>query len=302
MPELSPLQLFDRRAVRLHRARALALGGADFLAREAAERLADRLGDINRVFPRALDLGRGGGTLADALKGRGGIAWLVEADAALPCVRTAAPPRLVAEAEALPFAPASFDLIVSNLALHWTSDLPGALVQLRSMLKPDGLFIASLWGGETLKELRHALIEAELAEEGGASPRVAPFADVPDLGALLQRAGFALPVVDADTIEVSYPDALALMRDLRAMGETNAMTERRRACTRRATLARAADIYRRLFRRADGRIVATFTLVTLTAWAPDPSQPRPLRPGSAAQRLADALGTDEHSAGDRARP
>ncbi len=196
--------------------------------------------------------------------------------------------------------PYAFDLVLSNLALHWTNDLPGALVQLRQILQPDGLLLATLWGGETLFELRRALIEAELAEEGGASPRVAPFADVRDLGGLLQRAGFALPVVDADTIEVSYPDAMALMRDLRAMGESNAVAERRRGFTRRATLARAAAAYAEHCERADGRITATFVLVTLTAWAPHASQPQPLRPGSAEARLADALGAREHSAGDQA--
>ncbi|HZT50838.1 MAG TPA: methyltransferase domain-containing protein [Stellaceae bacterium] len=297
----SPLRVFDPRAVRLHRARALRQGGADFLQREAAERLADRLDDVNRRFPRALDLGCGGGALARAVAGRGGIEWLVSADAAAPCLG-AAGPRVAAEAEALPFAPRSFDLVLSNLALHWANDLPGALLQLRQILRPDGLLLATLWGGETLFELRAALTEAELAEEGGASPRVSPMADLRDLGGLLQRAGFALPVADADAIEATYPDALALMRDLRAMGESNAVLERRRGFTRRATLARAAALYAARFARPDGRIPATFQLVTLTAWAPHESQPRALRPGSARHRLADALGSEERSAGDRATP
>jgi len=301
MTEASAIRIFDPRAVRLHRARAAA-GGADFLAAEAAERLADRLGDVTRRFPHALDLGCFWGAMARALGKRGGVEWLVAMDAAGACAQAAAAPRLAAEAEALPFAPGSFDLVLSNLALHWVNDLPGALLQLRHVLRPDGLLLATLWGGETLGELRRALLEAELAEEGGASPRVSPFADVASLGGLLQRAGFALPVVDADLIEVTYPDALALMRDLRAMGEANAVIERRRAFTRRATLARAAALYAELFGRADGRIPATFQLVTLTAWAPHASQPRPLRPGSAAARLADALGSDEQSAGDKAAP
>lgn len=300
MPEAAPIRVFDPRAVRLHRARAAAGGDADFLMREAAERLADRLADVNRVFPRALDLGCGAGALARTLHGRGGIEWLVAADAAPSCARLAPAPRLVAEAEALPFASAAFDLVLSNLVLHWTNDLPGALVQLRAVLRPDGLLLATLWGGQTLHELRGALLEAELEEEGGASPRVAPFADMRDLGGLLQRAGFALPVVDADVIQVTYPDAFALMRELRAMGEANAVLERRRGFSRSATLARASAIYAAQSGRADGRITATFELVTLTAWAPHASQPRPLRPGSATQRLAGALGTDEHSAGDRA--
>jgi SAM-dependent methyltransferase len=297
-----PVRVFDPRAVRLHRARAVRAGPADFLQVEAAARLADRLGDIHRRFPRALDLGCGSGALARAVAGRGGIELLVSADPAEACLGQAAGPSVAAEPEALPFAPHAFDLVLSNLVLHWTNDLPGALVQLRHVLKPDGLLLATLWGGETLWELRSALLEAELAGEGGASPRVSPFADLRDLAGLLQRAGFALPVADADTIEVTYPDALALMRELRAMGESNAVLERRRGFTRRTTLARAAAIYAERFGRADGRIPATFQLCTLTAWAPHESQPQPLRPGSATQRLADALGSEEHSAGDRTRP
>lgn len=286
-----PILVFDRRTKRLQRARAARHPeDADFLVAEAAERLLDRLEDMARRFPIALDLGCRDGVLARALEGRGGIESLVHADAALAYVRQApATLRLVAEAEALPFAPASFDLVLSALELHWTNDLPGALLQLRQALKPDGLLLASLFGGETLAELRQALMEAELAEEGGASPRVSPFAELRDLGQLLQRAGFALPVIDSDTIEVSYPDALALMRDLRAMGESNAVAERRRGFTRRATLARAAAIYAERFGRADGRIPASFEIITLTAWAPHESQQKPLRPGSATTRLAAAL-------------
>ncbi|HXQ53822.1 MAG TPA: methyltransferase domain-containing protein [Stellaceae bacterium] len=300
---MSPSQVFDLAAVRLHRARAAARRDAvDFLAAEAADRLADRLQDINRRFPVALDLGSGLGALGRALTGRGGIERLVSCDPALACARRAPSPRAVAEPEMLPFAPAAFDLVISNLALHWTNDLPGALVQLRSCLKPDGLLLATMWGGETLGELRRALIEAELEEEGGASPRVSPFADIADLGGLLQRAGFALPVVDGDRIEVTYPDAFALMRDLRAMGESNAVIERRKCFTRRTTLVRAAARYAALFGDGDGRIPASFQLITLTAWAPHESQARPLRPGSASRRLADALGTIERPAGDTATP
>jgi NADH dehydrogenase [ubiquinone] 1 alpha subcomplex assembly factor 5 len=287
-----PLRIFDRRALRLHRARAARQPrAADFLVAEAAERLADRLDDMARRFPVALDLGCRDGVLAGVLAGRGGIERLIHADAALAFARQAPCPALVAEAEALPFAAHSFDLVLSNLELHWTNDLPGALLQLRRALKPDGLLLASLFGGATLRELRHALMEAELAEEGGASPRVAPFGDARDLAGLLQRAGFALPVVDSDTIEATYGDALALMRDLRAMGETNAVAERRRGFTRRGTLALAAARYGALFGRADGRIPASFEIVTLTAWAPHESQQKPLRPGAASTRLAQALDT-----------
>ena len=297
----SAIQVFDPRAVRLHRARALARG-ENGLAAEAAVRLAERLDEVTRRFPVALDLGCGGGGLRRALRQRGGIETLVSADPALPCAAAAPAPALAAEAEALPFAAQSFDLVVSSLALHWTNDLPGALLQLRHVLKPDGLLLANLWGGETLGELRRALVEAELEVEGGASPRVSPFADLPDLGALLQRAGFALPVVDCDRIEATYPDALALMRELRAMGEGNAVLERRKGFSRRATLAAAAARYAALYAKADGRIPATFELVTLTAWAPHETQPRPLRPGSAAHRLAAALGTEERPAGDKTAP
>lgn len=291
MSSADPLLVFDPKAVRLHRTRAAhAPDAADFLLREAAERLAERLDDIARPFPRALDLGCRDGMLARLLAGRGGIESLVHADAAFAYARQAPVPALVAEAEALPFAPASFDLVLSNLDLHWTNDLPGALLQLRHALKPDGLLLASLFAGGTLGELRQAWLEAELAEEGGASPRVAPFADAGDLGHLLQRAGFALPVIDNDTIEVTYPDALALMRDLRAMGESNAVRERRRQFTRRTMLMRAALRYAELFAGSDGRIPASFELATLIAWAPHESQPKPVRRGSAQARLADTLG------------
>lgn len=300
-PAADPLRVFDRRALRLHRDRAARdPGRADFLFQEAAERLVDRLADVARGFPLALDLGCRHGVLAARLAGRGGIETLIQADAAWGFARRLPPPAAVAEAEALPFKSGAFDLVLSNLDLHWTNDLPGALLQLRQVLKPDGLLLASLFGGETLAELRRSLMEAELAEEGGASPRVSPFADLRDLGQLLQRAGFALPVADSDTIEVTYPDALALMRDLRAMGESNAVAERRRGFTRRATLGRAVALYRERFGRPDGRIAARFEIMTLTAWAPHPAQPQPLRPGSAQGRLADALGATEHRAGDKA--
>jgi SAM-dependent methyltransferase len=286
--------------VRRHRERAAAgFAASDFLFREVADRLADRLDDINRRFPCALDLGARAGVLRRTLRGRGGIEWLVEG--ALPAGETPGPDVLASE-EALPFAPARFDLVLSCLALHWVNDLPGALIQARRVLRPDGLFLAAMLGGNTLGELRRAWLEAEAAEEGGASPRVSPFADVRDAGALLQRAGFALPVVDSDTITVTYADAFALMRDLRAMGETNAVAGRHRRFTRRATLFAAVARYADLYAGADGRIPATFEVICLTGWAPDATQQKPLRPGSARTRLADALGTTERPAGDRAGP
>jgi SAM-dependent methyltransferase len=301
--------VFNRRVVRRHRDRAAArLAEHDFLFREVAERLCDRLDDMKRRFPLALDLGCHAGAIGRAFGDRGGIETLVQCDLS---IRMAARAReagrpgaltLAADEEFLSFKDASFDLVLSCLSLHWVNDLPGALLQARRALKPDGLFLAALFGGETLKELRQALTEAEIAVEGGLSPRVSPFADVRDLGGLLQRAGFALPVVDGDTIMVSYGDPLTLMADLRAMGESDAGIHRRRGFTRRRTLTTAAERYRALFGDAEGRVPATFQVIYLTAWAPHESQQKPLKPGSATARLADALGTTEIPAGDKARP
>lgn len=277
------------------------LGQHDFLFREVTERLLDRLDDTTRRFPAALDLGCHAGELGRALNGRGGIDLLVQADLSPAMARRAGGLTVTVDEEALPFAEASFDVILSNLSLHWVNDLPGALLQARRALKPDGLFLAAMLGGETLRELRASLLEAELEVEGGAAPRISPFADLRDAGGLLQRAGFALPVIDRDDITVTYPDALALMRDLRGMGETNAVHARRRGFTRRATLLRAAALYAERFAQPDGRIPATFQVIYLTGWAPHDSQQQPLRPGSAKARLADALGTRERPAGDKVR-
>jgi len=206
---------------------------------------------------------------------------------------------IVADEEALPFADGTFDLVVSALALQLVNDLPGTLVQIRRALKPDGLFLAALLGGETLDELRQSFAAAESEVEGGVSPRVAPFADLRGLGALLQRAGFALPVADADRLVVRYDSAFALMHDLRRMGATNALIDRRRTPLRRATLMRMAEIYAQRFADADGRLRATFEIVWLSGWAPHPGQQQPLKPGTAKARLADALGTRELPAGEK---
>lgn len=284
------MTIFDRASVRRHRDRAAAgLDGYGFLFDEVADRLADRLDDVTRTFPVAADLGGRTGTLARTLTGRKGIETLVTCDISAEMAGRAPAPAVVCDDEFLPFAPASLDLLVSNLSLHWVNDLPGLLVQARRALKPDGLFLAALLGGETLRELRDALAEAEIEGEGGLSPRVSPFADVRDCGALLQRAGFALPVVDSDTITVSYETPLALMRDLRGMGETNAVIERRKTVSRRATLLDAARRYADRHTDAEGRVPATFQVVWLTAWAPSADQPKPKKPGSATIRLEDAL-------------
>jgi NADH dehydrogenase [ubiquinone] 1 alpha subcomplex assembly factor 5 len=274
-PDPSAATLFDRRAWRQHRDRAV--GGVDFLHREVAERLIDRLDLINRAFPIVLDLGARDGVLARLLAQRKGCELVVAVEPSLKLIKPAPPPRVCADPELIPFRDASFDLAASCLALHWTADLPGALIQLRRALKPDGLLLAAMLGGNTLVELRTALFEAELAEEGGVSPRVSPTAELGDIAGLLQRAGFAMPVADSETITVTYPDLLALMRDLRGMGETNALSVRRRFLSR-ATLARAGAIYAERFVDTEGRIKATFEVLFLTGWAPHPDHATP-RPG-----------------------
>lgn len=305
----SGIKVFDRAAVRAHRDRAARRGGEhNFLFDEGAAGLAERLDEVRRRFPVALDLGCRDGALARALVGQGGksgIERLICADLSPVFAASARESAgggvpvaaLAADEEFLPFAAGVFDLVASGLSLHWVNDLPGALIQIRRVLKPDGLFLAALFGGNTLRELRQSLTEAEIEIEGGAGPRVSPFADVRDLGGLLQRAGFALPMVDRDRITVTYDGALTLMRELSAMGEGNAVLGRRERFTQRETLVRAAELYSQRFAGADGRIPATFDILYLTAWAPDAAQPKPLRPGSATARLADALDADEISPG-----
>ena len=295
----TPLLPFDRTLLRHRRDRAAnAPAELNFLFAEAAEMLADRLSDVRRTFPLTLVLGCRGGILAETLQGRGGIETLIQADLSPRMVTQArdthtehAPSSafLVADEELLPFAPHSFDLVISPLCLHWVNDLPGTLAQIRSILKPDGLFLANMLGGETLTELRRAWMEAEIVTENGAGIRVSPFADLIDAAALLQRAGFALPVADADTLNVSYKDALALMRELHGMGESNVATSRRRTLTRKETLMEAVHRYSHSFADSEGRIPATFQILSLTGWSPDPSQPQPLRPGSATTSLSEAL-------------
>ena len=282
-------EVFDRALVRRRRARlARHFATAGFLVEEVVERLLDRLGDIRREFRRVLVLGAPLGRIEAALAGRFGIECLIAADEA-PALLAAQGMRVVADAEALPFAADRFDLVLSPMILHWVNDLPGTLVQLRHALAADGLLMAAMPGGETLGELRACLTRAELEREGGASPRVSPFADVRDAGSLLQRAGFALPVVDVERITVSYADPLRLLRDLGRMGEGNALVQRRPGPLRRATLARACELYLEQFAGADGRIPATFDVLFMAGWKPHASQQQPARRGSASVRLADAL-------------
>jgi len=293
----SPL-VFDRSLLRIRRARARALGPATFLLERAAADLAERLAAVLRRFPLALDLGTPGDEVRAALTGLNSIDAIVAAG--VDRDGFSAPLFVAADEEALPFRDGVFDLVVSALSLQFVNDLPGTFVQIRRALRPDGLFLAVLMGGDTLTELRQSFAVAESDIDRGLSPRVAPFADLRDLGALLQRAGFALPVTDSDSITVRYDSVFGLMNDLRRMGATNVLAERTRTPLKRATLLRMAEIYRQRFADADGRVRATFELLWLSGWAPHPSQQRPLKPGSAQARLADALGTPELPAGDKA--
>ena len=297
------MRVFDRRVVRMHRDRAAAnIEGHAFLFDDVADRLAERLLDVKRDFPTAIEIGCRGGR-ANALPSRyAGTEMLTRCDLSFEMARRGGGTAIVADEEALPFRDACVDLVYSNLSLHWVNDLPGALLQIRRALKPDGLFLAAMLGGGTLAELRNSLMEAESETAGGVSPRVSPFAELRDIAGLLQRAGFALPVADRDTIVVTYEGLPQLLADLRGMGETNAICERQRHFTRRETLMRAATHYASRFAQADGRIPATFDVVFMHGWAPDDSQQQPLRPGSAQTRLATALQTDEISAGEKAAP
>jgi SAM-dependent methyltransferase len=287
--------IFDRTLLRARRARAARLGPATFLVDRVAEDLAGRLSAVLRNFDVAADVGTPSDAVRRALAGR--VGTIVAANAASHGDRSLA---VAADEEALPFRDGSLDLVVSALALQFVNDLPGTLIQIRRALKPDGLFLAALIGGDSLTELRQAFAQAEGEVEGGVSPRVAPFADLRDLGALLQRAGFALPVTDIDRVTVRYSSPLALMHDLRRMGATNVLTERRRKPLRRATLQRLFEIYAERFADPDGRIRSTFEVVWLSGWAPHESQQQPLKPGSAKTRLAEALRTTEISTGEKA--
>jgi len=255
-------EIFDTGAVATNRQRAgNAFSSHDFLYREVASRLRDRKADVKRNFETAATV--------SAWDGNGGVP------------------------ETVGLPPGSVDLIESNFALHWVNDLPGLLMQIRLALKPDGLFLAAFPGGDTLTELRQSLIEAESLVTGGIAPRVSPFIDLADAAALLQRAGFALPVADLDRITVTYEDAFGLMRELRGMGEANALCGRPRHFSRREIFFEAARIYAGKFADADGRLRATFDIVFMTGWAPHASQPQPLKPGSGETSLADILKTKD---------
>ena len=273
-PNIAPI-LFDRALLRARQSRALKLGPVTFLLDRVAEDIAERLHAVLREFKSAADIGTANDQVRTALTGRADKIARID----LPDL----------ESEPLPLEPESLDLAVSALAFQFVNDLPGVLAQIRRALKPDGLLLAAMIGGDTLTELRQSFAIAEAECEGGVSPRVAPFADLRDVGALLQRAGFALPVTDVDRVVVRYDSAFALMQDIRRMGATNVLVERRRTPTRRATLLRMAQIYAERFADADGRIRATFDVIWLSGWAPHESQQKPLKPGSAKAGLAEAV-------------
>jgi NADH dehydrogenase [ubiquinone] 1 alpha subcomplex assembly factor 5 len=286
--------IFDRALLQRRRTRAAPRAGAhDFLLRHVGEDHAERLAIIRRTFAVALNLGAHTGTLSRRLRQLDQIGLMIDADASAAMLAHCDGPLLCADEEYLPFGTATLDLVVSGLALHLVNDLPGALIQIRHALKPDGLFLATLLGAGSLVELREALLIAETDLEGGAAPRVAPLADIRTLGGLLQRAGFALPVADADTVRATYPDPIALMHQLRAMGTSNALAREFRKPLTRRVLMHACEIYAERHPAPNGGVFASFEFVTLTGWAPAPTQQKPLRPGSATTRLADALGVPE---------
>ena len=287
--------IFDRAAIAAHRRRALKNGdhNAAFLLDIAATELAERLSVVERQFDRAIELHGATGKAAKAALALGKIGQLdrVEAEADYG---TKGEVSIVAPLEEVPLEPQSANLIIAPLSLHLTNDTPGVFIQIRRALKPDGLFLAAIPGAGTLQELRDVLLATEAEMTGGASPRVIPFADVRDVGSLLQRAGFSLPVIDAESYTVRYDSIFPLMKDLRAMGMANPLAARSRKPLSRAFFLRAAEIYAERYSDPDGRIRATFSIIYVSGWAPHESQQKPLQPGSAKARLADALRVEEH--------
>ena len=285
-------QIFDRKLIRARRDRIAATQNGplpDSLLLRVADDFAERLGIVRREFPSAASVGSYHGLLSRRLKLLPAIGEMIDIEPSLGCLALVEGMKVAAEDETLPIAEKCLDLVVSGLSLQLVNDLPGALTQINRALKPDGLLLAAVLGAESLKELREAWLLAEAELLGGASPRVAPFADVRELGGLLQRAGFALPVADSDIVRVTYASPLALMQEIKAMGASNMLIERRRTPVTRSLLFRAAEIYRQRFGLSDGRVPATFEIVTLTGWVPHESQQKPLRPGTAKVRLSDVL-------------
>lgn len=300
--EAESMDVFDRDTVRHNRNRAAPHNEHhNFLFDWAIDNITDRLDVVRRDFPEALIIGaRQTSSKLDHLKAVKNIRTLSVMDI-VPDILM--PQRnyttILAESDILPLSRQSLDLIISNLDLHSVNDVPGALIQMHRALRPDGLFVASLFGGETLSELRQCLTQAEMSIRGGLSPRVAPFADKQQMGNVMQRAGFALPVIDSDIVTVTYENIFKLMKDLRGMGEANAVSARDRSPLRRDVLMKAAEMYQAQFAEPDGRIRATFEIIFLLGWAPHDSQQKPLRPGSADHNLADALGVEEIGTGEK---
>lgn len=306
-PELSDPQsdsavnIFDRDVVRIHRNRAARItsegnyGDANFLFMEVADRLVDRLLDIQRNFETALDLGCHSGEVSHWLDNHPDkVKHLIQTDMAPAYVKMAQKKAasFVSNEDALPIKPASLDLLITNMSLHWVNDLPGALIQIKQALKPDGLFLGSMLGGESLFQMRGAIMDAEIELSGGVSPRVSPFATIQDAGRLMQKAGFALPVLDSEVIDVTYDNLFKLAKDLRNMGETNSVHVRNKNFSSRQLFMRAAEIYAEKHQQEDGRIPASFVVLYMHGWAPDPSQQQPAKPGSGQTSLASFL-TDE---------
>ncbi|WP_373085859.1 methyltransferase domain-containing protein [Sneathiella sp.] len=285
--------LFDRASVRLHRDRAARIDWPtySFLFEEVANRLAERLLDITSPFETALDLGCRGGEFSKKLVEMKRVKQLVKADLSYAMVAETKLNAVVADEEFLPFKARSFDLVGSVLGLHWTNDLPGALAQIAKILRPNGLFLGALFGVGSLQELKGCLSEAESEIKGGVSPRISPFTEVRDAGALLQRAGFALPVTDMDMITLKYPDPFSLMRELRGLGESNALVSRQKTFTGRKILIRAAELYTQQFADEDGRIPASFQIIYMAGWSPHDSQQKPMARGSGRHNLKDILGS-----------
>lgn len=290
--------IFDRKKINAQRRRIFKTDNNDsryFLFDWTMREISERLSLVRRDFPLCLKIGARG---KDFLSNNFGIENLFIADTALPFLPSS-PKSIVCNEDFLPIKKQSLDLVVSPLALHTVNDLPGALLQIRESLKADGLFLAGILGGKTLFELRECLYEAEMEMRGGVSPRVAPFADKQQIGSLMQRAGFSLPVVDSETVTVTYDSIFPLMQDLRSMGEGNAVYARARNFTPRSIFFRAGELYAQRYADPDGRIRASFEIIFLLGWAPHETQQKPLRPGSAQTRLADFLGTEEIGTGEK---
>ena len=299
-----PEALIDDRAHIRNRDRAAAnFDQFDFLKQAVTERIMDRIDTIRRDLPHVLDIGCHNGVLTEALLASPKITSVSAMDPSPEMARLTKQrcgvDVVAAPYDTIPFDGQQFDGIFSAFALHWANDLPGVLIQLRQRLKPDGVMVVALAGGETLGRLRAAMASAESEVSGGMSPRVLPMGDIRDMGGLISRAGLTMPVADSDTITVTYEHLFRLMADLRAMGESNAMNSRVKRMTGKSLLMRAAEIYQQRFGTDDGRISVEFEIITLTGWAPDASQPQPLKPGSAQQSLASALGVEDRDAEEK---